>query len=99
MTPEEVAAAIKRQRDTCRFDDTNAGHVAYEEQWVVCTDRLPHQTGVYYVTKSHKMYGRKFAKIRWVADQGCYNGNWQGLAEGWEVVAWLPYAMPYLGRV
>lgn len=99
MTPEEVAAAIKRQRDTCRFDEKNAGHIDYGDLWVLSKDRLPHETGLYYVTRSHPKYGRHFTRLRWVASEGIYHGSWKEMTEGWEVVAWLPYAKPYVGNI
>ena len=72
---------------------------AYEEalsaetDWIPCSERLPSEIGTIIVTLLDKKYGECFVDDEWW--DGDMFLNFGKPTSGYEVIAWMPYPMPY----
>lgn len=63
------------------------------QDWIPCSERLPSEIGTIIVTLLDKKYGECFVDDEWW--DGDMFLNFGKPTSGYEVIAWMPYPMPY----
>lgn len=63
------------------------------QDWIPCSERLPSEIGTIIVTLLDKKYGECFVDDEWW--DGDMFLNFGKPSSGYEVIAWMPYPMPY----
>lgn len=78
------------------LEEERAGRLVYPwNQWIPVTERLPENSGFYFVTKEND-HG-KYVSIEFFYQDKTWSTEWNSTAwsTGWKVTAWMPLPKPY----
>lgn len=90
---EDAIECVERGKDAWEVIDQISRLPSAKADWIPCSERLPRETGAIIVTLLDKRYGEYFVEDEWWT--GDMFLNFGKPSSGYEVVAWMPYPMPY----